>query len=265
MFALVNVAVMSLLARAPDGGLSLEVVLREHFTDALLAPLYQLSNAFMAEPFEHFLHHARTNDQLHIFRRVAGQLVGFQLWRAFAGRSAGERFVLGGKLRILPEARRQGLHLASGLSVLLSERQRFPEAAITRLGVASLFGFVSIVRRVARYDFVNEASRPDLIDVIGEVTHASRYTFDASTGLVRVGIFITPEQLLRYPPSYFESPAARAYCARNPAFRTNGSYLAFAFEVDRENLAALAYGAAEAVLCCGSDAHAAAQQLLGGL
>lgn len=258
-----DASVASLLGQASGGGFSLDVVRRVELSEGLLAPLYELSQAFMAEPYEHFVHHATTNDELHVFRRRSAELVGFQFWRSFAGH-AGERFVLGGKLRIVPEARRHGLHLASGLSILLAERRRFPGSAITRLGVASLFGFVSILRRVARYDFVARASRPDLIGVLDEVTRASNYHFDASTGLVRVGIFVTAEQLARYPVAFFESPLARAYIAKNPDFRTNGCYLAFGFDVDRENLTALAEGAAAAMLGQGAETRAWATALLQG-
>src|SRR5262245_21218645 len=107
----------------------------------------------MAESFEHLSWHAATNDELHVFRHSeSGELAGFQFWRTLPGIDDGHRVVLGGKLRIHPEARRRGLHLASGLAVLCEQRRRFPAARITRLSVASLFGFVSIARRLAHYD-----------------------------------------------------------------------------------------------------------------
>jgi hypothetical protein len=210
---------------------------RADFDDATLRPLYALSNALMAEPYEHFAHHARTNDELYVFRRD-GELVGFQLWRAFG--TAEHRYVLGGKLRIDPSARRHGLHLAAGLDVLAAQRRTFPEARISRLSIASLFGFVSIARRLAHFTFVDATAPTELADVIARCAADSHYVFDRASGRVDVGIRMTAAQLEAYPAAYFESELAREYIARNPDYRDNGCYLAFAFEVDRANLAALA-------------------------
>ncbi len=240
----------------------MELIARADFDDALLRPLHALATALMAEPYEHFAKHASTNDELHVFRRLdTGALEGFQFWRCLPGTTERERFVLGGKLRVRPSARRLGLHLCSGLSVLLTEQQRFPRARITRLGVASLFGFVSIVRRLAHYSFIDAASRTDLLSVMTEVTRMSHYTFAPASGQVEVGIFVTTEQLAAYPRDYFDSAPARAYLARNPDFRSNGRYLAFAFEVDRANIDGLARGAAESSVGEGGMARAFGQRL----
>src|SRR6187402_55243 len=145
----IDPALRELLAGAAGGGFSLEIVERADFDDALLRPLHAFATLLMAEPYEHFAKHASTNDELHVFRRLdTGAFEGFQFWRCLSGVTERERFVLGGKLRVRPSARRHGLHLCSGLAVLLDQQRRFPTARITRLGVASLFGFVSIVRRL---------------------------------------------------------------------------------------------------------------------
>ena len=215
-------------------------IARADFDDATLQPLYVLSNALMAEPYEHFAHHARTNDELYVFRR-GDELVGFQLWRAFG--DAAQRYVLGGKLRIDPSARRHGLHLSAGLDVLAAQRRAFPAARITRLSIASLFGFVSIARRLAHFAFVDATAPTEHVEVIERCAADSHYVFDRASGRVEVGIRMTAAQLEAYPAAYFESELGRAYIVRNPDYRDNGCYLAFAFEVDDANLAALARAA----------------------
>jgi hypothetical protein len=50
---------------------------------------------------------------------------------------------------------------------------------------------------------------------------------------------VQPETLARYSPEYFSRPAARAYAAVNPEFRTNGSYVGFWFRFTSDNLASL--------------------------
>ncbi|MET0795718.1 MAG: hypothetical protein ABW061_29640 [Polyangiaceae bacterium] len=251
-----------LLAAVPGGGFSLERIERSDFNDELLRPLHAFAALLMAEPYEHFVTHANTNDELHVFRRIeTGAVEGFQFWRCLPGATERARLVLGGKLRVRPSARHFGLHLCSGLAVLLDEQRRFPTARITRLGIASLFGFVSVVRRLARYEFVDVSSRADLIPFVDAVTRVSRYEFDPATGQVEVGIFMTAEQLEAYPASYFESAPARAYSERNRDFRWNGRYLAFAFDVDRGNVDALAQGAAESALGAGAEAKAFGKKL----
>jgi hypothetical protein len=258
-------ALRNLLECAPGGGVALDIVQRNEFDEALLRRLYELSNTLMAEPFEHFSWHAGTNDELHVFRRRdSGEVMGFQFWRTLPGISENHRVVLGGKLRVRPEARRRGLHLASGFAVLSEQRRRFPEAAITRLGIASMFGFVSIARRVAHHDFVTAQTHPELVPIVEAVTSASHYTFDAQTGQVEVGIFITPQQLAGYPEAFFQSPLARAYAERNPEYRSNGRYLAFAFEVDEANVGALARGVVESAGGHHPDAGALSEALVAG-
>jgi len=215
---------------------STQRIARANFDEATLRPLYELSNALMAESYEHFAHHARTNDELHVFYR-GDELVGFQLWRAFG--DATQRYVLGGKLRIDPSARRNGLHLTAGLEVLTAQRRAFPTARITRLSIASLFGFVSIARRLAHFAFVDAAAPAELADVVARCAAESHYAYHRASGRVEVGIRMTAAQLQAYPAAYFESELARAYVARNAGYRENGCYLAFAFEVDEANLAAL--------------------------
>ena len=164
--------------------------------------------------------------------------MGFQLW-AVSGTRPDERIVLGGKLRIRAEARRRGLHLLSGLGVLLEQQRATDGVRITRLGIASVFGFASITRRLAHYDFVNATGRRrDLVPVAlhDELARDNGYAFDADDGPGDVRIFMTGEQLARYPEAFFSAPSVRAYQARNPGFRDNGRYLAFAFEVDGVNV-----------------------------
>lgn len=206
------------------------------FDDATLRPLYELSNALMAETYEHFAEHARTNDELTVFHHD-GALAGFQFWRAFG--ENGTRYVLGGKLRIVPAARRRGLHLAAGLELL--RRELAHGQPVVRLSIAALFGFVSIAKSLAHFEFIDGASPHAAI--LARLAADSDYRFDPVTGLVDVGIRMTDAQVAAYPPAYFETPIARQYIARNPAYRTNGCNLAFAFDADEANLSALARAA----------------------
>jgi hypothetical protein len=195
----------------------------------------------LAEPYDHFAHHARTNDELHIFRRRDATdrdgIVGFQLWRAFTDDH--RRYVLGGKLRVDPSARRHALHHTSNLAILLAQRERHPHLALTRLAITSLHGFVSLTRALPGYRVVDTAAPRHLIDVFDRVTRDNHYVFDAKTGLVDVGITIPSEQLAALPPHYFTLPEARAYLARNADFARNRCFLAVAWEVAEDNLSSL--------------------------
>ncbi len=64
----------------------------------------------------------------------------------------------------------------------------------------------------------------------------NHFRLDEETGLFFVDIFMTPETLDRYPPSYFERPAARRYASINPSYRVNGAYVGFWFRFTPRNL-----------------------------
>jgi hypothetical protein len=221
-------------------GFAIERIPRAAFDDGVLAPLHAFAARLMAESYEHFAVHARTNDELHVYRRASGELVGFQLWRCFGDPQTGARYVLGGKLRVDPAARRNGLHHASNLAILLAEREAHPGVTITRLSIASLFGFVSLVRAMPRYRFVDATSAPDLATVFARVARENGYTFDPETGLVDVGIVIPSDQLARYGADYFARTDVRTYVARNADFARNRRFVAVAFDVDEDNLSTLA-------------------------
>jgi hypothetical protein len=106
--------------------------------------------------------------------------------------------------------------------------------------MASLFGFVSLTRSLAQYDVIQEGTSPSwLCDAVDALARESDFAYERASGLVRVGIRITPAQLAAYPESFYASPHARAYAAHNPAYRDNGTYLAFGFPLSFENLQAL--------------------------
>ncbi|AGP35807.1 hypothetical protein BE04_36400 [Sorangium cellulosum] len=222
-----------------------ETIERRDFDDQRLRELHALSNALMAERFEHFCVHARTNDVVHVFRRVdTGAIVGFQFWKTAPIALPRSRAIVGGKLRIAPDFRTRGLHLASGLLFLLETKRRAPRTRFYRLSIASLFGFVSITEALAQYEIFDpkrrstaedEAVREAFLRLAGE----SNYHVDDETGLFLVNIFMTEETLSRYPPRYFDRPAARRYAAVNPGFRTNGCYAGFWFRFTSENLFAM--------------------------
>jgi hypothetical protein len=222
----------------------METVRREGLSDGLLRELHAFSTGLMAEDLEHFRVHALSNDLVHIFRRTDTRaIVGFQFWRTAPIGLPRGRVILGGKLRILPGFRNRGLHLLSGLTFYLQDKLRHPGHRYYRLSLAALFGFVSITEALSRYHLFDPHPRTGEAGAVREafisLAEDSHFHVDEASGLFRVGIFMTPETLGRYSPDYFERPAARAYAAVNPEFRTNGCYVGFWFRFTPDNLAAL--------------------------
>jgi hypothetical protein len=210
---------------------TLEVHPRADWTPALLDELHTLAITMSAESREHFERHAISNDCVYLFRDQSA-LVGFQFWRTVALPQA--RLILGGKLRIAPSHRRRGLHLRAGLAYYRAQGDAY------RVSLAGLFGFVSITRALSHYEVISTATSPAwLTDAVGHIARESDFAFDPASGLVRVGIQVTPAQLAAYPESFYASPQARAYAAVNPDYRTNGTYIAFGFPLSPANLAAM--------------------------
>lgn len=226
---------------------------RADFTPGLLAELHALADRLMREDFRHFEVHARTNDVVHVFERADTRaIVGFQFWKTMPLDLPRARAIVGGKLRILPEHRRQALHLRSGLRFYVAARRSYPLARFYRLSLASIFGFTSIASALAEYHFFDphrsDAEGRALTAAFHRLSAGSGYDVDSETGLFPVRIFMTPETLALYPASFFEKPAARAYARLNPDYRTNGSYLGFWFRFSLRNTFCLlrAIGAARA-------------------
>jgi hypothetical protein len=223
---------------------TLETVRREALSDGLIRELHAVANSLMAEEVEHFRVHALSNELVHIFRRTdTGGIVGFQFWRTAPIGLPGGRVILGGKLRILPGFRNRGLHLLSGLTFFLQDKLRHPRSRHYRLSIASLFGFVSITEALRRYHIFEPRQRTGEEGAVREaflsLAEESHFRVDEERGLFLVNIFMTPETLGRYAPDYFDRPAARAYAAVNPEFRTNGCYVGFWFRFTPDNLASL--------------------------
>jgi hypothetical protein len=238
----------------------LETVRRESLSDALTRELHAVANALMAEDLEHFRVHAQANDLVHVFRRTdTGKIIGFQFWRTAPIGLPGGRVILGGKLRIQPEFRNRGLHLLSGLTFYLQDKLRHPRSRHYRLSIASLFGFVSITEALARYHLFEPRPRTREEQALREVfltlAQESHFRVDEERGTFLVDIFMTPETLGRYSSGYFERPAARAYAAVNPEFRTNGSYVGFWFRFTPDNLASLTRATLRKLLRGGSPAR----------
>lgn len=222
----------------------MERIRREELTEATLRELHALSTRLMAEDLEHFRVHAQANEVVHVFRRVdTGDIVGFQFWRTAPMVLPRSRIILGGKLRILPEFRRRGLHLLAGLSFFLENQLRHPRTRFYRLSIPSIFGFVSITEALAEYQMFDpkasgraEAAVREAFLALAEESH---FRVDPEKGLFFVNIYMTPETLGRYPPAFFEKPAARRYASVNPEFRTNGSYVGMWFRFTPANLLSL--------------------------
>lgn len=236
---------MSLTTQLAQVGIQLEIRLVAQLRDAELGELHQLANAHMAESAQHFKQHAHSNDVVHCFRDPSGTLLGFQFWRSgdVPNAPTPTRFVLGGKLRIAPAVRRRGLHLVAGLQVLHDEQAAHPNHAVVRLANVSMFGFVTIARRLAHYFWLDAAcGRPELLALTTQLCEQSNFVFDPTRGSVDVGITMQRATLEGYPAHFWQLPQARAYAARNPAYATNGTYLTMAFDVDELNLRTLTEG-----------------------
>jgi hypothetical protein len=219
----------------------MERIRREQLTEETLRELHALAHRLMAEDLDHFRVHAHANEVVHVFRRTdTGAIVGFQFWRTAPMRLPRSRIILGGKLRILPEFRRHGLHLLAGLDFFLGNALRHPLTRHYRLSIASLFGFVSVTEVLAHYTlFDPKASDKEgvaLREAFQALAEESHFRIDPETGLFFVDIYMTPETLSRYPPAFFEKPAARRYASVNPDFRTNGSYVGMWFRFTPANL-----------------------------
>ncbi|WP_224365257.1 hypothetical protein [Hyalangium versicolor] len=219
----------------------MERILREHFTEGLLGELHALSNRLMAEDLEHFRVHAQANDLVYVFRRTdTGAIVGFQFWRTAPMKLPRSRIILGGKLRILPEFRRHGLHLLAGLDFFLVNALLHPLTRHYRLSIPSIFGFVSITEALAHYELFDPKALGEegqaIRDAFQMLAEQSHFRMDPETGLFFVDIYMTPETLSRYPPAFFEKPGARRYASVNPDYRTNGSYVGMWFRFTPANL-----------------------------
>jgi hypothetical protein len=229
--------------RAP-GRVRIRSVPRRRFSAELLAELHALSNRMMQEELEHFRRHAHTNEVVHVFERADTRaLVGFQFWKTVPLELPRARAIVGGKLRILPEYRRQALHLRSGLRFYLRTQLAHPLTRFYRLSLASIFGFTSIASALVEYRLfephATDAVARALAAAFEQVAAGSGYGVDRDAGLFDVRIFMTAETLQRYPQSFFDKPAARVYAAANPGYRTNGRYVGFWFTFSRQNLRSL--------------------------
>jgi hypothetical protein len=198
----------------------------------------------MREELDHFRVHAETNDVVHVFERAdTGAIVGFQFWKTMPVDLPRARAIVGGKLRILPEYRRQGLHLRSGLSFYAWAQLTHPRTRFYRLSLASIFGFTSIASALSEYHlFDPRQSGPEaraLMAAFAQVARGSGYDVDLEAALFPVHIFMTAETLALYPDTFFDKPAARVYASANPDYRTNGSYVGFWFRFSLANLVAL--------------------------
>ena len=227
------------------GRVRIRSIARRSFSAQLLGELHALSDRMMREELAHFSVHARTNDVVHVFERAdTRELVGFQFWKTVPVALPRARAIVGGKLRVLPEYRRQALHLRSGLRFYALAQLRHPRTRFYRLSLASIFGFTSIASALAEYRLFDphatDTEGRALAAAFEQVATGSGYTVHRDAGLFEVRIFMTEETLQRYPASFFDKPAARVYAAANPGYRTNGCYVGFWFRFSLPNLVALA-------------------------
>jgi hypothetical protein len=213
-------------------------------TDERIHELYELAHRLAAEDEEHFTVHARTNDLVHVFRRVdTGEVVGFQFWLARPIDLPRSQVVIAGKVRVTPAFRNRGLHLLSCVAFYARSKVRHPFTRYYWAAMASVLGFVSFSEALADYRFFDPKARQGeagaIRDTFVAMAEDNHFTIDEETGVIFVDIFLTPETLGRYPESFFERRSAKVYAAANPEFRTNGSYIGFWFRFTARNVLAL--------------------------
>lgn len=205
-----------------------------------VAELHALANSLMQEDLEQFAKHVAANDSVHIFRGADGRVLGFQFWRHAV--ADGIQFIMGGKLRMHPSVRRRALHLYSGLLYYAERRLAMPLTPVVRLSIAAIFGFVSITEALAHYEFfpAPKANRdsPKIDAAFARMASYSGFLIRPDQTFF-VNIYPTAQTLESYPAAYFERPAAQAYRAINPEFRTNGCYVGFWFRFELRNLRSL--------------------------
>jgi GNAT superfamily N-acetyltransferase len=222
----------------------LQTVRRDDYSDPFLTELYAMAVTLAEESWDAFRQHAMTNELVHVFRdRATGAVVGFQFWRSAPMTLRNSRVIRGGKLRVLPSHRGQGLHLLSGLLFYLHCKARHPTTRFYRMSVATLFGFVSIAQALAWYRFFDpddaSAEGRALAQNFADFADASGFRVEPS-GLIFTGIGLPDATLAQFGPAYFERATARAYLARNPAFRTNRCFVGFWFRFDARNFWSMA-------------------------
>jgi hypothetical protein len=228
---------LSLLRRT---GIRLETVQRDAFTEPFLTELYDLACKLTDESRAGYDAHVAAMSLVHVFRDTkTGASVGFQFWHDAPMARPRRRMIQGGKLRVLPEFRRRGLHLLSGLLFFLQCKARHPTTRFYRVSIASLFGFVSISEALAWFRFFDPGDGGDegrlLRDGFASFASGSQFRIEPS-GLVHTGVGLSETTLAQFGPAYFERPSVRAYIERNPEFRSNRYFVAFWFRYDARNL-----------------------------
>ncbi len=225
-----------------DNDVRIRCILCKEIDSETEGRMYEFANTQMKEDYDHFLHHIRSNDEVHLFEvNTRGAIVGFQFWKCTTLGSSNARAIFGGKLRIAPEFRNRGLHFRSGAKFFFRSKLQHPTSPFYILALASIFGFVSVTSALAEYHLLDprpsNATEEDVWAAFLQFASASDFQLDTRTGLAFVDIYPTIEVLSQFGPEYYQRPEAVAYESANPNWRTNGKYVAYWFRVSSGNAA----------------------------
>lgn len=215
---------------------TLETIVQAHYSDDLFERLYKVAcDSGIREHYDHFSRHCITNDFVHLFRDPQENLLGFQFWKSPPPEHAASsvRIILGGKLRLLPDARRRGLHLYSNLCAF----KYFASVNTTgctfhRVGLVNIFGFNSLVVPGLEYDtFPFSATSSDARDVIlpaiTELSDAGAFTIDERTGVVDVGQTFSDAAIAPPGSPFWDRPAVRKFLELNPRWQDRDIFLSW--------------------------------------
>eukprot|EP00927_Polykrikos_kofoidii_P073202 TRINITY_DN69272_c0_g1_i1.p1 TRINITY_DN69272_c0_g1~~TRINITY_DN69272_c0_g1_i1.p1 ORF type:complete len:323 (-),score=28.70 TRINITY_DN69272_c0_g1_i1:46-978(-) len=241
-----GVAASVLLAR----GVRFDVVSRAGFLgpkSELANELYAFSYALSREPRDHWQRHVNTNSELHTFRDACtGEMLGFQMWRFGSTPDPSVRVLWGGKLRVAPAARRQGLHLVSNLVAAKHAHGAAGGAATVRVALVNVFGFCSLQPALSSWQtppLADDAAGRAVSATLRPFCEENGFRYDASSGRVDVGQD-SPLKTDDLPENWWSRPAVDAFRAlptgvtlsRDATLSRRGSDVFLCWPLDSSNL-----------------------------
>jgi len=163
--------------------------------------------------------------------------VGISMWRTKPTASPRVKAIVQGKLRIQQQYRRLGLHIRACLLYYARVQWREPCVRFYFVSVASLFNYVSVRKQISHCKIWNGNNGGAQLDpMLHAILKEDRFEVDAK-GAINVQVHIRDETIAEFPSTYYDSPEAREYIARNPQWR-HGFDLAYFYPFDVRNVGA---------------------------
>lgn len=212
-----------------------------------LRQLHNFSRSVLEEPFESFERSALWHDVVYIFKRQAdGEVIGISFWRHtdLKVRDGDTiKVIVQGKLRILAQYRRLGLHVWANLWYWYSLQRRFPWKRIWLISIASLFNYVSMRKSISDFHLIggdySRGRKEDLQALhvyLKELVAMDKFEFDPENPCrINVHIKIDEKTLKEFPSSFYNMPEALEYTKVNPKF-ADGYDLSYAFMYSMRNV-----------------------------